>query len=77
LVNNTEFALYVEYTCTGTIDGVSIGESEGWTILPSGMSPEKDEVRGFWAANNNKQDCEASIVKIHWWAREQDNKWRN
>lgn len=73
--NHTDVVLYVEFTYTGTIDNVSVGEQQGWTLLPSGTDLFGQTPHEFFGLNG--KDYNFQILSVRWWAREQDNEWRH
>lgn len=72
--NHTDVALYVEFTYTGTVDGVSVGELQGSTLAMSGRAYVREALGGFFGLQGKKYTLQ--ILNIRWWAREQDNEWR-
>ena len=73
--NHTDVVLYVEFTYTGTIDGVSVGELQGSTLVMSGTGYVGQVVEPFFGLNGKKGILQ--ILSVRWWAREQDNAWRH
>lgn len=73
--NHTDVVLYVEFTYTGTIDGVSVGELQASTLVMSGTSYVSQVVDPFFGLNGKKGVLQ--ILSVRWWARQQDNEWRH
>ena len=73
--NHTDVVLFIEFTFTGTVDGVSIGERQGWTLAMSGRSYVSEAMEGLVALKGKKYTVQ--ITGIRWWARAQDNQWRH
>ncbi|MBL9216230.1 MAG: hypothetical protein JNG83_12200 [Opitutaceae bacterium] len=76
LTNHTSVNLYVEFDYTGTVAGKPAIPSQDWTILPPGYQ-ETRPLATLGYAWSKKLPWTAEVVDIRWWAREQDNKWRN